>query len=401
MKHHYPYLIIGGGMTGDAAVRGIRQVDSDSEIGMISQESDPPYNRPPLSKGLWRRSPRPMPLSRIMRNTEKLGVAVHLERGAVSLSPEDKTVTDDQRVEYSYGKLLLATGGSPIRLPGSEQTHERIVYYRTLADYRRLRELTETGQRFLVVGGGFIGSEMAAVLAGLDKEVTMVFPEEGIGARVLPGPIAHHLNRYFDDRNVRVMAGKLVRALLPDQDGVTVQIEGEKDLRVDGVVAGLGIRPNIELAQQAGLDTSDGIHVHTDMRTSQPDIFAAGDVANFYSPALGKRIRVEHEENANMTGQLAGLVMAGQPGTYDHLPSFYSSMFDINYDAVGEMDPQAEIVYDWLEPYQKGAVFFTKQGVVRGVLLWNMSRGLDTARQMITEQRSFQVEELTGKITDL
>ncbi len=191
MAKHYPYLIIGGGMAADSAARGIRQVDPDRPIGLISREPDAPYNRPPLSKNLWKRGPRPFLLSRIWRNTASLGVDLHLGRTVLHFDPARKQVVDDLGEEYTYEKLLLATGGDPIRLgpPG-----ERVIYFRTLADYQRLRALVETGQRFAVIGGGFIGSEIAAALAGQDKEVTMIFPETGIGARVLPTEISRHLN---------------------------------------------------------------------------------------------------------------------------------------------------------------------------------------------------------------
>jgi NADPH-dependent 2,4-dienoyl-CoA reductase/sulfur reductase-like enzyme len=181
--HYYPYLIVGGGMTGDAAARGIRQIDPDRPIGLLGQEADPPYNRPPLSKALWKRGPRPMPLSRIWRQTDSLGVDLILGRSVTHLDAGQHQVVDDQGKIYQYDRLLLATGGSPVTLGIN---HERIIYFRTLEDYRRLRGLTETGQDFAVIGGGFIGSELAAALAGQGKDVTMIFPETGIGARVLP-----------------------------------------------------------------------------------------------------------------------------------------------------------------------------------------------------------------------
>jgi len=365
MKRDYPYLIIGGGMAGDAAVRGIRMID--------------PYNRPPLSKGLWKGAP----LSRIWRNTHALGVDLHLGRKITHLDPVQKRAVDDQGDEYTYGRLLLATGGDPIRL-GSE--HERILYYRALADYQHLRSLIDQGmQRFAVIGGGFIGSEMAAALTTLGKEVVLIFPEKGIGERALPAEISQYLNQVFRERGVRVLNGHLVRSLQPDESGVTVLTDLGEELRVEAVVAGLGIRPNTALAESAGLSTNNGIVVDLAMRTSHPDIFAAGDVVNFFSPVLNQQMRVEHEENANTTGMIAGQGMAGQPGQYDTLPSVYSKLCEIRYDAVGDLDPRLEIRYDWEEPFQKGKVYYTREGRVRGVLLWNISRGLDEARQQIIE----------------
>ncbi len=392
---HYPYLIIGGGMTGDAAARGIRAVDPDQPIGLIGQEPDPPYNRPPLSKGLWKRGPRPMPLSRIWRNTAKLGIELLLGKTVTAVNPKEQIVMDAQDNIYHYDQLLLATGGTPIRI-GPES--ERIIYYRTLGDYQRLRALSDIHQRFVVVGGGFIGSEMAAALSIQGKEVTIIFPETGIGARALPEEISLYLNQFFREHGINVLTGQLVTGMQAGEDGVTLQTNTGETLQADGVVAGLGIRPNVALAESAGLVTGNGIHVNEFMQTSAPNIYAAGDVANFYNPTLKMRMRVEHEENANVGGMLAGQAMAGQPAPYSFLPSVYSTLFDINYDAVGHLDPSLEIIYDWQEPYQKGTAYYLNESRVRGVLLWNQPKGLDIARALIAEPGPFHAQDLLGRI---
>jgi 3-phenylpropionate/trans-cinnamate dioxygenase ferredoxin reductase component len=398
VKRHYPFLIIGGGMAGDAAVRGIRQIEPDQPIGLIGQESDPPYNRPPLSKGLWKPGPRPMPLARIWRGTESLGVDMHLGRKAVRLDLANKQITDDQGEEYTYDRLLLATGGDPIRLRDQPKS-DRVVYFRTLADYQRVRAMAEQRQRFAVIGGGFIGSEMAAALAALGKEVVMIFPESGIGARVLPDEISQHLNGVFRQHGIRVLEGQLVQSIQPGDQRVIVKTDQGERLEIEGVVAGLGIRPNTTLAEQAGLQVSDGIEVDAFLRTNRPEIYAAGDAANFFSPVLQKRMRVEHEENANQMGMIAGQNMAGGSERYHLLPSVYSTLFDYNYDAVGELNPAHKIVYDWQEPYKKGTIYYMDQERVRGVLLWNISRGLDAARQIIAEPGPIHPDDLKGRIT--
>src|SRR5581483_3858618 len=179
----YTYLIVGGGMTAAAATHGIREVDPSGPIGLLSAEGHPPYDRPPLSNKLWKGKP----LESIWCHTESQGVTLHLGRTARHLDPQNKRVTDDQGTVYGYGKLLLATGGTPRRLPfGGEQ----IIYFRTLDDYQRLRALTATGQHFAVIGGGFIGSEVAAALAMNGKKAVMAFPEAGIGTRMFPSDLA-------------------------------------------------------------------------------------------------------------------------------------------------------------------------------------------------------------------
>lgn len=396
MTRHYPYLIIGGGMTADAAVRGIRQIDPDRPVGLICQEPDPPYNRPPLSKGLWKTGPRPMPLSRIWRGTANLGVDLFLGRSATQIDPASQKVLDDLGGEYSYDRLLLATGGEPVRLGAN---HDRIVYFRTLADYHRLRRLIEQYRRFAVIGGGFIGSELAAVLTGQGKEVVMVFPEPGICARVLPTDFAMYLNAHFRDRGVQVLNNELVNSIAPSETGIILHTSLGKTLQVDAVVAGLGIRPNVSLAISAGLATGNGILVDRFLQTSHPNIFAAGDVANFHNPILDMRMRPEHEENANLSGQTAGMNMAGQPTPYNHLPAVYSTIFDISYDAVGELDPTLQTLSDWQEPYQKGATIYFREGKVRGVLLVNLPRGLENARTLISGPSLFNPGELISRLS--
>jgi 3-phenylpropionate/trans-cinnamate dioxygenase ferredoxin reductase subunit len=388
---HYKYLIIGGGMTADAAVRGIREIDNDGSIGLIGMEPDPPYNRPPLSKGLWKGKS----LEGIWRGTAEFQVALHLGREAQVLDAQRKRLTDDQGTIYTFDKLLLATGGTPRRLPFGD---DHIIYFRTLQDYRRLRALTQQGQRFGVIGGGFIGSEVAAALAMNDKDVVMAFPEEGIGARIFPGDLAHFLNDFYRQKGVEVLAGELISGLEARGDRLALKTKSEGEILVDGVVAGIGIQPNIELARAAGLAVENGIVVDDFLCTGHRDIYAAGDVAAFYNPALEARLRVEHEDNANTMGQMAGRNMAGDSTPYDHLPFFYSDMFDLGYEAVGEMSPELEVVADWKEPYREGVVYYWREGRVRGVLLWNVWGQVDAARSLIAEPGPFRPEDLHGRL---
>ena len=171
-----------------------------------------------------------------------------------------------------------------------------------------------------------------------------------------------------------------------------------REIVVDGVVAGIGLEPNIELAQSAGLKTDDGIVVDELLRTRHPDIYAAGDVAAFYSPLLGKRIRVEHEDNANSMGQAAGRNMAGLNEAYHHLPSFYSDMFELGYEAVGEVDSRLETFADWKRPNEEGVVYYLADGRVRGVLLWNVWEQVKATRELIAEPGPFTPKDLEGRL---
>ncbi|HQV95269.1 MAG TPA: FAD-dependent oxidoreductase [Anaerolineales bacterium] len=387
---HYKYLIVGGGLAGDAATRGIRELDADGSIGLISAEPDAPYMRPNLSKGLW----KGRPLEKIWRKTEERAELL-LGRAVTSLDTTKKTVKDNKGGEYTYDKLLVATGGSPIRLPFGLVD---ITYFRDLQDYQRLRKMADEKNRFVVIGGGFIGSEIAAALTMAGKQVTMIFLEDAIGGRVFPTDLARHLNDYYREKGVDVIANDSVTSIQMDGDHLTVQTGSGRVIDTDGIVAGIGIRPNVALAQEAGLNVENGIVVNESLQTSAPDVFAAGDAANFFHIALGKRARVEHEDNAVAMGKLAGRNMAGASETFTHIPLFYSDLFDLGYEAVGEMNSQMEIVSDWDEPFKKGVIYYLADGRVRGVLLWNVWKKLGEARALLMEKGPFKAEELMGRI---
>src|SRR5690625_2828673 len=235
-------------MAADSAARGIREVDSDGTIGLISSEETEPYERPFLSKVLWASSDE----EGLFRDTAALGVTLHLGRQAVSIDRSSRTVRDDGGTVYRYGKLLLATGGTPRRLKGSD---EGVLYYRSLAHYRRLRELTaEPGQEVLIIGGGYIGAELAAALSSAGQNVTMAFPEAGIMERMFPAGLSRFVGDYFAGRGVRLLPGRLVEAVVRTAAGRQLATFSDGNtLEADVVVAGLGIEPETTLAEAAGL----------------------------------------------------------------------------------------------------------------------------------------------------
>ena len=176
-----------------------------------------------------------------------------------------------------------------------------------------------------------------------------------------------------------------------------LKTSGGREVLAKGVVAGIGIEPNIELAKAAGLKVAKGITVDKNLVTSQSNIYAAGDVAEFFNPALGKHMRVEHEDNANTMGRLAGHNMAGSSEPYHHLPYFYSDLFELGYEAVGLLDTNMTTVADWVESFKKGIVYYLSEGRVRGVLLWNVWDKVDNARELIAQPGPFNPEDLNAK----
>ncbi|MDY0288262.1 MAG: FAD-dependent oxidoreductase [Sphaerochaeta sp.] len=387
----YAYVIIGGGQGGDAAVRGIRDLDKKGSIAMICLEPDPPYVRPKLSKDLWKGKP----LETIWCSTESLGVEFFLGRKASAINTQDRTITDDRGDLYRYDKVLLATGGTPNRLAFGG---DKVIYYRGLQDYRRLRALSRTGRTFLVIGGGFIGSEIAAALSMAGKSVAMVFPDKGIGWSVYPEGLSRFLTDYYRQKGVEVFTEERVVSLEQAGGKLSVHTQAGRVFEVDGVVAGIGIHPDTELAQQAGLAIDNGIVVDEHLQTSTAGIYAAGDVAAFLHAALAKRVRVEHEDNAVQMGRMAGRNMAGSHESYTHAPMFYSDLFDLGYEAVGELSSKLETIADWKDPYTKGVVYYMKDGRVRGVLLWNVWDKVSAARALLGEQGPFTAVDLIGRL---
>lgn len=377
------YLIVGGGMTGHAAATALRERDPDGTLTLLSAEADPPYARPPLSKGLWLgKEEASVALPAVA------GLRLELGRRAVTLDARLREVRDDRGTAWRYEKLLLATGGRPRRLPFGG---DRVVYYRTLADFRRVK--AAPGARVVVIGAGFIGSEIAASLAQAGRQVSMVFPDAAIGARVYPPDLAAHVTRTFEQRGVGLYPRDAVAAVHAQGAETVVETASGRRLAADVVVAGLGITADVELAETAGLRTEDGIVVSDRLEASVPGVYAAGDVARFPSP-LGEVVRVEHEDAALTMGAAAGRIMAGSDERYDHLPFFYSDLFDMGYEAVGHLDARLETVASWKEPFREGVVAYLDGGQVKGVLCWGLFGHMEAARRLVLAHRPVGRDEL-------
>ncbi len=380
MNKHFDYLIVGGGMAADAAMRGIREVDTSGSIGVVGNDPDRPYQRPWLSKALWKGKP----MDKVWMPVPD-GVEFHLGHNVDRIEPDENRVHDDKGDTFTYGALLLATGVRPRHIaPDSD----RVIAFRTMADYQRLRGLTEQGKRFAVVGGGFIGSELAAALSMNDKAVDLIFPGDAIGDTFYPKDLADYITNRYRDKGVELRTGIKTGKVTEKSDRVIVELtDGDGNaagqIEVDGLVSGIGSELNIELAEQAGLPVEGGIMVDTMLRAGRPNIYAAGDVVKFYQSSLDQRIRVEHEDNALTMGKAAGKAMTGAGEPWDYLPFFYSDLFDMGYEAVGKFDSANEIVDDWIEPFGEGVLYYLDGTQVRGVLLWNHWDKVPTARKLI------------------
>jgi NADPH-dependent 2,4-dienoyl-CoA reductase/sulfur reductase-like enzyme len=285
--------------------------------------------------------------------------------------------TDDTGEQFEWEKLLLATGGRPRTIPKTDG----VVCYRTLDDYRTVRSRVRDGASAVVIGGGFIGSEIAASLTANGCGVTMIFPEAGIASRVLPADLSACVTDEYRKRGVEVLTGETVA----QAGSRSVTIGSGRRIEADIVVAGLGLEPATELAEAGGLDVDNGIVVDEYGRVGgREDVFAAGDVASFPVAALGRRFRVEHEDHAKTHGRAVGGNMAGAGVGYEHLPFFYSDLFDSGYEAVGEIDSRLGTVEHWLEPNRKGTIaYLDEERRPRGLLFWNVWDQVERGRELI------------------
>ena len=393
MSEHHDYVIVGGGVAAAGAVKGIRAVDPDGSILVLGQEADPPVYRPDLSKTLWLEDDASLEKSAL----DTADAEVRTEAQVASIQPDQHTVTLADGGTVEYGALLLATGAEPRTLglePGP-----RVVYFRTAADYRELRKRAQAGTEVVVVGGGYIGSEIAAALAQNDARVTLVIDGEHVQESMFPTGLAKAVTTAFTAHDVTLVRGRVAQGEA-DDDEVRLRLEDGTDLTARTVVVGIGVEPRTGLASEAGLEVDDGIVVDEHLATSAPDVWAAGDVASYPDALLGRR-RVEHVDNAESMGEAAGRAMAGEDVRYDHTPFFWSDLFDAGYEAIGEVSTKHDTVEDWKDDHSAGVVYYLDGGAVRGVLLWNVWDSVPKARDLIEETGKNPVddpESLRGRI---
>ncbi|MHB9134515.1 MAG: NAD(P)/FAD-dependent oxidoreductase [Armatimonadota bacterium] len=395
----YQYIIIGGGLAGAAAVTGIRAVDANGSILLLGAETHAPYHRPPLSKQLWtgKTTVEKLPVKKEAYYQDN-GVELVLGRKVVGLDAEGHTVADDQGQAYRYGKLLLATGGAPrtLTIPGSGLPG--IFYYRTLNHYLALREVVAQAKSALVIGGGFIGAEMAAALQMSGLKVTMIYPDPYLVARVFPEGLGRALQEQYRSRGITIHSEDTPATLMKTSKGMVALTQKGKMASADLVVVGAGITPSVELAEAAGLQVGNGVVVNANLQTSHPDIYAAGDNANFPYAVLGQQMRIEHWDNALNQGKAAGRNMAGADEPFLYMPFFYSDMFEFGFEAVGEVDARLETVADWQKEFDTGVIYYLKDGKVRGAMMCNVWDKVDAARALIQQGAQVTGRELQGAI---
>jgi len=397
MTNEFKYIIVGGGLAGASAVEGIRERDHIGTIALFAKEDRLPYDRPPLSKGLWTGKAKLEDLP-IHDDAFYSSHNVHLHRNTevMELHPAMHQVLDANGNRYTYEKLLMATGGTPRRLQFGE---EALHYFRTVDDYLCLRKEADKAQEFIVIGGGFIGSELAAALTMNNKKVTMVFPDETLLRRVLPADLSSFVTEYYRSKGITILNNDEPVAAERSNHNTTVITKSGKRISGDVAIVAIGLDLGIGIAESAGLKVGNGIVVNNLLQSSDHDVYATGDVAYFPAKSLDKNIRIEHWNNAQAQGRHAGQNMAGANRPFEYLPYFYSDLFDLGFEAVGELDSRMETYAEWKEKYREGVVYYLDNGRVKGVLLWNVWENVDAARRIIDLKKMYQsTDELRGTL---
>lgn len=466
---HAQYLLIGAGTASFAAFRAIRANDPTAKVLVIGKEEFLPYMRPPLSKELWfsddkekvkelkfqqwngkERSVffepdsfycKPSELPR----REKGGVAILSGHQVVSLDVHKKTATLGDGTKITYDKCLIATGGSPRNLPeiedGGKDVLNKVTLFRNINDFKHLDEVTQTAKSVAIIGGGFLGSELACALGKRGKEsgakVTQFFPEAGNMGRVLPEYLSKWTMNKVRSEGVDVIPGVFLKSASynTESNQVSLTLSSGSELLADHVVVAVGLEPNTDLSVTSGLEVDDrlgGYRVNAELEARR-DVWVAGDASCFYDMKLGRR-RVEHHDHAVVSGRLAGENMTGAAKPYWHQSMFWSDLGpNVGYEAIGVVDSSLETVGVFAkatekdtpkavveatgegirstteaaapteaqpvasnppaqittEDYGKGVVFYMKNKTVVGLVLWNVFNRMPIARRIIKEGKQY------------
>jgi apoptosis-inducing factor 3 len=336
-------VIVGAGAAGFACAERLRALGYSGRLTMIGRETDPPYDRPNLSKD-WLAGKAPdqwMPLREPGFYVET-GIDLRLGIEVTTIDPAGRTIAAADGETFGFDRLLLAPGSRPVDLTSPGLDDPRVHMLRSFADARAIAARCRPGAKAVVVGSSFIGLEAAAALRGRGVEIDVVSVEEVPFSRILGPAIGGHLRRLHEEHGVRFHMGEQVRSF----DGTSVLLSGGASLAADFVLVGIGVRPDFSLAETAGLATGDGILVDGHLETSAPGIYAAGDVAAYPDPATGRRIRIEHWVTAQRQGQCAAANMLGLKTRFIDVPFFWSAHYGTTLRYVGHAPVWTEIEID-------------------------------------------------------
>jgi 3-phenylpropionate/trans-cinnamate dioxygenase ferredoxin reductase subunit len=340
------FVIVGASLAGAKAAEELRSQGFDGRVVLLGAEAERPYERPPLTKDYLRgESERDKAYVHAADFYADNEIDLETATTVTAIDPAGSRVTLDDRRTLDFDRLLLTTGAEPRRIPVDGAGLDGVYYLRTFADCDALRGRLDAGGRVVVVGAGWIGSEFAASARQRGLDVTIVDPLALPNERIFGPEIGSFYRDVHAQHGVELVLGDSVEAFAGDNAVARVLTAGGREIDCDFVVVGIGVAPRVELARDGGLDVDDGILVDEMLRTSVPNVFAAGDVARAWHPFYGERVRVEHWSNALNQGPAAARAMLGEPTSYDRIPYFFSDQYDVGMEYSGYAPKWDEVVF--------------------------------------------------------
>jgi NADPH-dependent 2,4-dienoyl-CoA reductase/sulfur reductase-like enzyme len=345
--NHSNIVILGGGMVAGYAAKQLVELGLKAgELAILSSDSVVPYERPPLSKGFLAGKDSE---DAIKINPDdfyrKQGIELRLECEVDTIDVKRKRLMLKDRNEFGFQKLVIATGARPrtLNIPGSHL--QNLFYLRSLRDSKTIRNAAEKAKHAVVIGGGFIGMEVAAVLSQKGIEVALVLNDDRVFKRLFSPEMSSFFETYYTGKGVRLLKSKSVTEFRGDAAVKSAVLNDGQTIGCDLVVAGIGVQPATERVAKSGIDVGDGILVNEYLQTNHSDIFAAGDVANYQDVLFGKRRRVEHWDNAVSQGQYCARSLMGEKTPFRHVPYFFSDVFDLSYEYWGDSTGADQVVH--------------------------------------------------------
>ena len=382
------FVIVGAGLAGAKAAQELRERGFDGRITLVGAEPDRPYERPPLTKDFLRgESDRENVYVHDGSFYERHEIELLTATRAAHIDPVAARLTLQDGHRLSYDRLLLTTGAEPRRLPIPGAGLDGVLYLRTLSDSDLLRARLSAGARVVVVGAGWIGSEVAASARQRGLEVTMIDPLTLPNERIFGAEIGTFYRDVHLRHGVRMLLGTGVEAFEGTTALTAVRTSDGRSIDCDFAVVGIGVRPRTELAAAAGAETGNGLIVDQGLRSSLPNVFAAGDVANAWHPTFKRRLRVEHWDNALHQGAAAARSMLGETISYDRIPYFFSDQYDVGMEYSGFAPEWDEVVFRGEHDSGEFIAFWIHAGRVVGgmnVNVWDVNEHVQT---LIRSQR--------------
>ena len=383
------FVVVGAGLAAGKAVQELRESGFDGHLVLYGDEAHPPYERPPLSKGyLMGDDSLESALVQPPDWYDAHDVDLRLGTRVTAVDPVTRTVTAGDSTQ-AYDKLLLATGARPRHLAMADDSGAPVAYLRTVEDSDLIRSRLRVGRRLVIVGGGWIGLEVAAAARRAGAHVTILEALDLPLVRVLGPEVARTFAALHQTHGVDLRVNTEVSAIEGNGGLAIVTLADGSSIEADLLVVGIGVTPDTTLADAAGLRTDSGIIADERLRSSEPNIFAAGDIANAYHPVLGRHLRVEHWDNAIGQGVVAAQNMLGKEVSYDRLPYFFSDQYDLGMEYLGNIGPDGydRVVLRGTPDEGAFTAFWLRQGRVLAGMHANDWDAMDSIRRIVRGQQ--------------